>query len=253
MSFSDREAVELFHLIFIRSLLTGPEKAQCVIKGGCNLRLFFGSVRYSADVDFDVGRITPTTLKKNVGRVLGSPLMSRSLAACGLEIEAISTPKQTETTQRWKVALRQTKHATSLHTKIEFSRRDSIGDAPLEAVSSAIVEHYHLPPILACHYSLPTAIGQKVHALARRATTQARDIFDLSVLFARTGGNIPKRADLAAEIEKAVTRALALSFGDFEGQVGAFLTPDDRALYSSVEAWEAMQLQVVDGLERMRP
>ena len=51
---SDRETVELFHLQFVRALGAGPDKAKYAIKGGCNLRFYFGSIRYSEDLDLDV-------------------------------------------------------------------------------------------------------------------------------------------------------------------------------------------------------
>lgn len=51
---TDRQAIEVFHLIFLRAITGGPQKSHLVVKGGCNLRFFFGSVRYSQDLDLDV-------------------------------------------------------------------------------------------------------------------------------------------------------------------------------------------------------
>lgn len=48
---TDQEAVETFHLHFVRLLFMGRDKANYIVKGGCNLRFFFGSVRYSEDLD----------------------------------------------------------------------------------------------------------------------------------------------------------------------------------------------------------
>ena len=48
---SDRQAVELFHLLFLRQLASGADRARIALKGGCNLRFYFGSVRYSEDLD----------------------------------------------------------------------------------------------------------------------------------------------------------------------------------------------------------
>jgi hypothetical protein len=43
-----RQAVETFHLVFLRALVAkGEHKALIALKGGCNLRFYFGSVRYS--------------------------------------------------------------------------------------------------------------------------------------------------------------------------------------------------------------
>ena len=82
MQLSDRQAVELFHLLFLRTLLAGPEKTHIVLKGGCNLRFFFGSARYSEDIDFDVAVIAPGTLKKNVDKLLApGAMLDRQLRA----------------------------------------------------------------------------------------------------------------------------------------------------------------------------
>ncbi len=81
-----------------------PNKA--VIKGGQNLRLFFGSVRHSDDLDMDVSVTSKETLKKKVDKILTSPRFRKALLPYGIEIEQVSTPKQTDTTQRWKMALK---------------------------------------------------------------------------------------------------------------------------------------------------
>ena len=46
--------VELFHLLFLRLFSAQIEPDFYAIKGGCNLRFFFESVRYSEDLDIDV-------------------------------------------------------------------------------------------------------------------------------------------------------------------------------------------------------
>ncbi len=62
MAQEPRESVELFHLQFLRQLCAGPDRALFTLKGGCNLRCFFGSVRYSDDVDLDVTALAKGTL-----------------------------------------------------------------------------------------------------------------------------------------------------------------------------------------------
>jgi hypothetical protein len=48
VALSVRQSTELFHLVFLRALVAkGEDKALVALKGGCNLRFFFGSVRYS--------------------------------------------------------------------------------------------------------------------------------------------------------------------------------------------------------------
>lgn len=77
MPLSPRQAIELFHLVFLRALVAKNEdRALVSLKGGCNLRFYFGSVRYSEDIDFDAVVISKDTLKNKVDRLLRSPMVS---------------------------------------------------------------------------------------------------------------------------------------------------------------------------------
>ena len=42
---------------------------------------------------------------------------------------------------------------------------------------------------------------------------------------------------------------MSLSYDDIKGQVLAYLGAEDQAMYDSHDAWDAMQLSVVEGLE----
>jgi hypothetical protein len=63
-------AREVFHLLFLERLFVASQASQYVLKGGVNLRLFFGSPRYSEDMDLDVVAGSVTTLKKNGFKIL---------------------------------------------------------------------------------------------------------------------------------------------------------------------------------------
>jgi predicted nucleotidyltransferase component of viral defense system len=244
-----RQAVELFHLVFLRALVAkGEDKRLFALKGGCNLRFYFDSVRYSEDIDFDVTVIAKATLENKVGRLLRSPAVVAPLRAKGLDIVDVSAPKQTDTTQRWKAGLRGA-GLPPLRTKIEFSRRPrgDIGGTEFEAVRSEVVRPYALPPFLATHYGTPAAIAQKIAALAQRGETQARDVFDLDLLLSRPDARI-----LPAEGEpfraRALERAMDVSFGDYKAGVVAYLDPDQADIYGDPDAWRAMQARVVERL-----
>ena len=103
---SDRQAVELFHLHFVRLLCAGPDKDRFAIKGGCNLRFFFDSPRYSEDIDLDVARIPVHTLKERVAKILAGPALTLPLKSRGIAVAETSAPKQTDIAQRWKARSR---------------------------------------------------------------------------------------------------------------------------------------------------
>src|SRR6266481_2700969 len=96
MALSARQSIEMFHLVFLRALAAkGDDKGLFTLKGGCNLRLFFGSVRYSEDIDIDVSVIAKGTLKNKVDRLLHAPTVVGPLKTHSIEISDISAPKQT--------------------------------------------------------------------------------------------------------------------------------------------------------------
>jgi Nucleotidyl transferase AbiEii toxin, Type IV TA system len=247
---SDRQVVELFHLHLVRLLCSGPDRDRFAIKGGCNLRFFFESIRYSGDIDIDVVRTPVHALKEKVGRILEGPALALPLKSRGISLREVSAPKQTETTQRWKVGLAAEGRSLPLHTKIEFSRRMTTEEAKVEPVAASVLADYQLMPLLAPHYALSAAIRQKIGALVGRSTVQARDVFDLAVLLSKAGGKLDALRPVRAKVPKAIERAMDVSYGDFKSQVVSYLKPEHVDEYGSRETWEAMQAQVVEQLEK---
>ncbi len=123
----------------------------------------------------------------------------------------------------------------------------------MEPVSAAVLAEYQMMPVLAPHYPLPAALRQKVGALVGRSTVQARDVFDLSVLLSRAGGRIDALRPMRAQIPKAIERAMDVSYDEFKAQVASYLKPEHLDEYGTRQAWEAMQAQVVDALEKAAP
>ena len=248
-----RQAAEMFHLVFLRALVAkGEDRALIALKGGCNLRFYFGSVRYSEDIDFDVVIIAKTTLKKRVEKLLASPLITAPLRSRGITLVDTSAPKQTETTQRWKVGLSVEGLAVPVRTKIEFARRDAIDGARFEATPTEAVRPYGLTPVLSTHYTRSAAIAQKIDALAGRTEPQARDVFDLALLFAHEPIDLDSSETQRASLDVAIDRATSLSFDEYASKVVAYLDPEQAAPHADRTAWEAMQEQVVDRLEALR-
>ena len=249
---TSRRAAELFHLVFLRALMARIEDRSLVcLKGGCNLRFFFGSIRYSEDIDLDVAVIAKGTLKKKVDGLLRAPLVTAPLRAQGIEIVEVTAPKQTETTQRWKAGLRIEAIGETVRTKIELSRRaGAMGEGTFEPVRSAVLSMYGLPPFLATHYRAPEAIAQKIRALGDRAQPQARDVFDLSLLFAKAS-EVELSALQKRWLPGAIERGMSISFDEYRAQVVAFLEPEQAEPYASREAWDLMQETVVGRLEAL--
>lgn len=250
---SDRQAVEVFHLHFVRLLCAGPDRDRFAIKGGCNLRFFFESIRYSEDIDLDVVSMPVHTLKTKVSKILSGTALTLPLKSRGIAVRDVTAPKQTETTQRWKMHLAVEGRSMPLHTKIEFSHRGTTEEAKVEPVAASVLAEHKLMPLILPHYLLAAALRQKVEALVGRSEVQARDVFDLSVLFAKAGGNVDALRPLRTRISKAIERAMEISYGDFKAQVVSYLQPEHMEAYGSREAWDALQGHVVGLLEKALP
>jgi hypothetical protein len=250
--YSSRELREAFHFCFLERLLKTAEANLFVLKGGVNLRFFFGSPRYSEDMDFDVVAGNVTTLRKNGYKVLNDAALRRTLRTYGIVDLQINDParaKHTETTQRFRVQLI-TGAGEALPSKIEFSRRAPVeaGGREIAQVDSGIARHYQRLAFRCQHYDGTAAVVQKVLALAGRPVTQARDVFDLDIL--QRGGHT-RGLDLRTLVsEEQRATALAnlrdLSFDDFSGQVLEFLDDEERRTLDRA-AWRAM----VDGVSAM--
>ena len=244
----------MFHLVFLRALVAkGDDKARIALKGGCNLRFYFGSVRYSEDIDFDVSVIAKDTLENKVERLLRSPMVTAPLKTKGIEITEPTAPKQTQTTQRWKLGLRAAGISVPLRTKVEFSRRNTPAEAAFERVDDEVLRPYGLPAFLATHYTLSAAITQKIHALAERTEPQVRDLFDLHLLFARPESErLALTAVQQTWLPAAIEHALDMSFDEYRSKVVAYLEPAHLELYSDRSAWDLLQDVVIARLEELR-
>jgi hypothetical protein len=188
------------------------------------------------------------TLEKNVDAVLSSPALAFTLRSAGLAVaaEQVRKPKQTETTQRWKVPIVREGESQLVRTKIEFSNRNGDDRHELEAVPERVVRPYGLRPPSVRHYLAEPATEQKVRALAGRSETQARDVFDLDLLL-RATPLAPGSID-AETLTIAAERGLELPYEAFASQVLPFLDPEIAELYDE-GAWEQMRLAVTDKLE----
>jgi len=253
--FTDTQIREVFHFYFLDRLLKLSDPGLYILKGGVNLRFFFRSPRYSEDMDIDVLAGSVQTLKKNGYKILNDGAFRRSLRSfdiADIEVNDPAKAKQTETTQRFRFGL-VTPAGYRLPTKVEFSRRNQFSDGESEStlVDTEIARSYRRLSFRCPHYTGGTAVVQKVRALASRPVTQARDVFDLAILF--RGGHRPSAAwsQLLADGEraKAIDCLMGLTWQEFEGQVVEFLETDSREEYGSKDAWNLLQNLVLSRLE----
>jgi len=245
------EQREAFHLLFLRALVRSVPLESFVLKGGSNLRFFFGSIRYSEDMDLDAGGIAVHALADRVMDILESPALSAAMRPHGVREVVppdLARAKQTETVQRFKVHLLTTANE-DLFTKVEFSRRGFDTPHRAEAVGTAVLSRYRMPPLIVPHYTAQAAVRQKLRALRSRAQPQARDVFDLWVLSTQAGPSGMSAGLPADEIAEARERILSIGFHEYRDAVVAYLGPEDQRTYDAREFWDEIRLQVLSEIE----
>ena len=246
--------MEVFHLLFLRTLETRLDRKGYVVKGGVNLRVWFGSARYSEDLDLDSIAGESHVLRDTVDRVLASAAFETLLRSQRLKLTRISRPKQTETTQRWKFEIVGGSSRLPLHSKIEFSRRGSDEPYVLEPACPEVVRAHGLPPPTANHYTAASSVRQKIGALAGRREPQARDIWDLDHLFRtrRDADPRPLPPRLREVLASVVDRVIETPFEVFNSQVVPFLSPEHQEIFGTTVAWDRMREGVVDQLVELQ-
>jgi hypothetical protein len=83
---ADRQAVEIFHLQFLRAFGARVDKNLYALKGGGNLRFFHRSIRFSEDIDLDLAGISVARLRNHVDRVLATPSFLQTLRVQQIEL-----------------------------------------------------------------------------------------------------------------------------------------------------------------------
>jgi predicted nucleotidyltransferase component of viral defense system len=245
LSYNHLQLRELFHLEFLRRLSLKLKPGQYVLKGGVNMRFFFGSPRYSEDMDLDAQGISVEILRDVVMGILNATSLRETLASFGVKgtiAPDIVKAKQTETTQRFKIHL-STSADEDLYTKIEFSRRGIKEGAKVETVRAEIMRALRLPPLMCPHYDAAAAMLQKIDAIAGRSVTQARDIFDLYLLNSQASLSKKRIAlDRTEALKKALSNIYAVDFRQFKDTVLSYLPQEERGPYDNAGQWDEIRL-----------
>lgn len=250
--YSAREYVELFHLMFMEQLSHKLDRRVYALKGGCNLRFFLRSIRYSEDIDIDIHTTAPGTLRNIVERILTSQPFHHILGANQISIVSSSMPKQTTTTQRWKIQVAVPTLSLPLNTKVEFSRRKGSLSAELNPVDQNLIRQYQCRPMMLSHYSAQEALTQKIEALIHRTETQARDVFDIFHLLQSANVRINKHFK-KSDLKIAQENAIGIRFSDFKSQVVSYLQPEHQKQYDDELFWNKMVETILDQLEKKSP
>lgn len=258
----DIEAREALHVLLLKRLVEQVGLEGFALKGGVNLRLFFGSLRYSEDMDLDLESEAKLKVTGQLSRALKDPWLETRLRALGLQgVDYSGRPhKNTDTTVRFKLHV-VTGAGIRLPTKVELSLRGPAQTdvATKEPADARVVGRYlpsHEGSLVVAHYPLLAAVRQKIAALALRTVPEARDVFDIHVL--ARGGEATIDPSLLARgltqsvLEAALRRVWELQFPEFRDHVLEYLPQDVREAMHTEADWDTRRLFVVDLVERVR-
>lgn len=253
--FNSLQQREIFHLEFLRWFGRKTNPANYALKGGVNMRFFFGSGRYSEDMDLDIEGLRVDLVQDTVLDIFQSKNFIDNFKPYGIQdigIPDIEKAKQAETTQRFKVHLI-TYSGEDLFTKVEFSRRGLQEGIKAGAVPDNILHAYKMPPIIVPHYNGVAAAMQKLNALASRPVVQARDIFDLYILSPQILGSLSEAAKIPEkiELERAYENLFSVTFEQFRDSVISYLAPEQQDSYNNGFFWDEIKLKVANLLEEM--
>src|SRR5664280_740902 len=242
--------VELLHFALLQVLPSHLPVSDYDVKGGANLRLFYGSRLRSQDIDFDYLGSRVEAVEAGLDAALASRAFRDPQQVAGVKMSEPTKPIQTDTTRCWKLLVEGPD--AHLNTKMEFSAREADPEHAFETARDDLGREIGLRVVKAEHYLPPAAIRQKIRALAQRHESEPRDVFDLDLLLATHGGQIrPGEVDQVT-LKRAIEAALSIPYETYEDLVVQYIEDDFVEIYGRPEVWTDMTLGVVDHLEGLR-
>lgn len=250
-----REAV---HLLILHELAEVRGGDAVIIKGGVNLRLFFGSVRYSEDIDLDGIPEASQAIRNCIKGIFNSRPFLQKLKRIGIRgLDPGDGPnKDTPTTFRYKFGVimpGEIRHPTKI--EVSFRGRHDGDKSVIETPDQQIFAPYGIAPVAVRRYVYEAAVRQKIDALGGRREAQARDVFDLHSLVRDTPSEDLLGFLVEGLTEKILTeahqRALTIPFEEYEGHVVEFLAEDAQLQYGTETAWDEMRLKVAALIEEV--
>ncbi|OGH56482.1 MAG: hypothetical protein A3G34_16195 [Candidatus Lindowbacteria bacterium RIFCSPLOWO2_12_FULL_62_27] len=245
---------EFFHLQFLRHLGLRLAGRDYALKGGIALRFFHRSARMSEDIDLDVAsRVRRATLQRAVDSILGGRAFLAAFAAMGVSRIQFSRPKQTETTQRWKIGLAMSRDV-AFSTRVEFSRRRDRIECLTGIPDAGVLNAHKVPPFAVRYYSAHDLAIQKIRALAAPARHAVRDLFDLDHLVTMAGVSLADvRQEVKEDAERAAEKAGRFNLKDFRAQVLPYLPEDLAPACETAGAFEDLKGRVERALIGILP
>lgn len=167
---------EIVQARLLARLFASSLKGEMALKGGLAMRALTGSARYTKDIDLMAPPDVPLARVRK--RIIDAV---RDLEATGVVRSLkLTAPKQTDTTQRWKIE----GHVggTVMHLTIEVSRRAPLPEGHVVAATWRVPPDAGVGPVMIESIDLPALAAAKVACLGSGMREAPRDLWDLAVL-----------------------------------------------------------------------
>lgn len=175
---SDQAALELMQTRILSALFRNVVNKEMVVKGGFAMRLAANSFRNTKDIDLQANNGISSDRVRSLVRSAIKEIEKSHL----LDGFSVSEPKQTDTTQRWKINGRIAGGETPVHLTIEVSRRGDLDPNFVQGIHFEPGPLYGAPPVIV-ETLTPTAIAAgKFEALSSLTRESPRDVYDLFIL-----------------------------------------------------------------------
>ncbi len=245
-----REALQTRLLV---ELMSNAMHKELVLKGGMAMRAVHGSVRYTKDIDLDADERASKeriqgVVRRSIERAVSSGLIANA---------TVTTPKQTDTTLRWKITGTQPSSSAPMHLTVEVSRRPKlieghVVEVALDKAFNRTGRDVKIQVLDSQHIAVT-----KVLALTDPMRMAPRDLFDLNVLLE---AGVKDPGPLLAQLSDAQLRLPllmaelwpkieAMSYEQFRNDVVPYL-PTTVGLAIDSEAFETMRVDVGVAVER---
>lgn len=245
-----REALQTRLLV---ELMSNAMHKELVLKGGMAMRAVHGSVRYTKDIDLDADERASKeriqgVVRRSIERAVSSGLIANA---------TVTTPQQTDTTLRWKIAGTQPNSSAPMHLTVEVSRRPKlieghVVEVALDKAFNRTGRDVKIQVLDSQHIAVT-----KVLALTDPMRMAPRDLFDLNVLLE---AGVKDPGPLLAQLSDAQLRLPllmaelwpkieAMSYEQFRNDVVPYL-PTTVGLAIDSEAFETMRVDVGVAVER---
>ena len=222
--------------------------ARLYLKGGMAMRVLFGSLRLTKDIDFERDpSLTTANLKASMHQCLGTAALTAALRA-----PQIAVTKETATTLR--VVLR-AKLLTEepVRYEVEISGRSLPPSAHLKRINVVPPISYRMTQFAVNTYDEHAMAAAKTLALHADNRSVPRDIFDLSDLLAQGANPIALLAlrpshRLREMAGNTIAYVDAIGWARANEELLPYLPLGVRESFDA-DAWDAMRLKVAERVD----